>query len=128
MKKNLKKKLLNISVNENNNIINNNPNNFLKNVKPLFINTKAKDMKIKSTYNKGKIVCQINDNDSRKSNKIRKSGKNIIENSYTMRQMTNEINEVNEANNSNNQIYNNYYSINNIVSSNLPFKVINVFN
>ena len=119
------KKLLNISANENNNIINSNPNNFLKNVKPLFINAKTKNVKIKSTYHKDKVVCQINDNDSRKSNKIRKNGKNIVENSYTMRQMTNEINEVN---NSNNQIYNNYYSINNIGSSNLPFKVINVFN
>ena len=118
------KKLLNISANEHN-INNSNSNNLLKNGKPLFINAKTKNIKIKSTYNKEKNICQTSDNDSKNCYKMRKSGKNINENIYTTRQINSEINEINS---SNNQIYNNYYSINNIGSSNLPFKVINVFN
>ena len=100
------KNQLNVSVNSvNDHYISCYHNNFLHNVKPIYlnlkndINIKRKINNINKNVNRNKRVNTINSGASNKNNKL-----------------------------INSQIFNNYYSINNIEASNLPVKVINFYN
>ena len=95
---------LNVSVNEN--YISCNHNTFLHNVKPIYLNLKnniniqrKKLNNINKNINRNKRINTANSGCSIKNNKL-----------------------------INSQIFNNYYSINNIDASNLPVKVINFYN
>ena len=100
IKKNKKK--LNVSVNEN--YINGNHNTFLHNVKPMYLNLKNNN----------------NMNISRKKTNNTNRNKRInTENSGRYMKSSKVINS---------QIYNNYYSINNIDASNIPVRIINFYN
>ena len=94
------KKILNISANGNHVI--SNPNSFLQNGNPIFLNIKSnQSMKGNQSYNlkRNKRINTSNSGYNLKNNKI-----------------------------VNSQIFNNYYSINNIDASNIPVRVINFYN
>ena len=100
------KNKLNVSVNSvNDNYLSCNHNTFLHNVRPIYlnlkndINIKRKINNINKNVNKNKRVNTINSRASNKNNQL-----------------------------INSQIFNNYYSINNIDASSLPVKVINFYN
>ena len=95
------KKVLNFSANGN--IFISNPNNFLQNVKPIYLNTKNNN-----SFGVGRNT----------SNNIIPNKKIVTDNpGFNMKSRL-----------VNSQIFNNYYSINNIDSCNLPVKVINFYN
>ena len=100
-KKKNKKKLLNVSVNDN--YISYNQNTFLHNVKPIYLNIK----------NNNKNLSKKNSKNINRNKRI-----NTTNPSYTIK--NNKL--------INSQIFNNYYSINNIDASNLPVRVINFYN
>ena len=94
------KKILNISAL--NNYISFNHNTFLHNRKPIYLNIKGNKLKKieqKTNINRNKRMNTVNSEYTIKNNKLIKS-----------------------------QIFNNYYSINNIDASNLPVRVINFYN
>ena len=94
------KKILNISANGNHII--SNPNSFLQNGTPIFLNIKSnQSMKGNQSYNlkRNKRINPSNSGYNLKNSKI-----------------------------VNSQIFNNYYSINNIDASNIPVRVINFYN
>ena len=94
------KKILNISAL--NNYISFNHNTFLHNRKPIYLNIKGNKLKKieqKTNINRNKRMNTVNSEYTIKNNKL-----------------------------INSQIFNNYYSINNIDASNLPVRVINFYN
>ena len=94
------KKILNISANGNHII--SNPNSFLQNGNPIFLNIKSNQiMRGNQSYNlkRNKRINTSNSGYNLKNSKI-----------------------------INSQIFNNYYSINNIDASNIPVRVINFYN
>ena len=95
------KKILNFSANDN--YINFNHNSFLHNVKPIYLNIKNNNLKVSkknsNNINRNKRIYTAYSGNTTKDTKL-----------------------------INSQIFNNYYSINNIDTSNLPVKVINFYN